>query len=249
MKPIKTLTVGGETYQITDPEAARMADIVDRLCPAFTETGETVTCQPVAGYPLTVTAAEEATEIYRCGKNLFDLAVMDGLLSTYSAESNSFTVKRRGMSINKDGISLKLKDYAPQLKVGETYYLSGNCTHTGKFIYLSAYAQTWLFGSSLTITQEMLDSIVYWYNSTTNDDTTVAVISNVQIELGKKATAFEPYNGGTFAVGEAIPALPGVNTLCADTGSITVTGRADPCAVIEKLITRLATLEAALVNT
>ena len=26
MKPIKTLTVGGETYQITDPEAAKIDD-------------------------------------------------------------------------------------------------------------------------------------------------------------------------------------------------------------------------------
>lgn len=212
-----------------------MADIVDRLCPAFTESGETVSCEPVAGYPLTVTAEEEATEIYRCGKNLFNLAILDGITGRYSAESNSLTVDARGVSYKKDGVTLKLKDYAPQLKVGETYCLSGDCTHTGNFIYLNTSKTIWTFDTSLTVTQEMLDSNVLWYNSKTNGDTTVAVISNVQIELGKKTTAFEPYNGGTFAVGEAIPALPGVNTLCADTGSITVTGRADPCAVIEKL--------------
>ncbi len=137
-------------------------------------------------------------ELIRCGKNMFNFALLDGLTSAYSAESNSLTLTRRGVTIFKDGIALKLKDYAPQLKVGKTYCLSGNCTHTGNFIYLNLYGKSWMFGSSLTITQEMLDSNVLWYNSKTNDDTTVAVISNVQIELGKKATAFEPYNGDTF---------------------------------------------------
>ena len=61
-------------------------------------------------------------------------------------------------------------------------------------------------------------------------------------------TAYEPYNGGIFAPGEAIPALAGINTLWADTGNITVTGRADPNAVIadiyEKLNAVLATTAA-----
>ena len=85
MKEMKTLTVGGETYRITDPEAARICDeaiqeetvwtgkhTVDMLAPAFSESGSIVACQPVAGYPLTVTAQEGAT-ITRHGKNLWDL--------------------------------------------------------------------------------------------------------------------------------------------------------------------------------
>ena len=85
MKRIKTLTVGGETYRITDPEAARIDDTavqeetawsgkhtVDMLAPAFLESGSIVACQPVAGYPLTVQAQEGAT-VTRCGKNLWDL--------------------------------------------------------------------------------------------------------------------------------------------------------------------------------
>lgn len=222
---------------------------VDRLCPAFTETGETVSCEPVAGYPLTVTAAEEATAVYRCGKNLFNFAILNGCTSAYSAESNSLTVKARGVTYKKDGVALKLKDYAPQLKVGETYCLSGSCTHTGDFIYLQKFGKSWMFGSSLTITQEMLDSNVLWYNSRTNGDTTANVISNVQIDLGKKATAFEIYNGSTFAVGEAIPALPGLNTLCADAGSITVTGRADPTAVASGTGTEISQIDDSVIAT
>lgn len=67
MEKIKTLTVGTDTYQLCDPEAARIDDaavgenvwssqaIVDRFCPEFTASGETATCTPVAGSTLSVT--------------------------------------------------------------------------------------------------------------------------------------------------------------------------------------------------
>jgi hypothetical protein len=50
---------------------------------------------------------------------------------------------------------------------------------------------------------------------------------DIQLEVGSKATEFEPYNGGTFNPGDTIPALPGVNTIFADAGKITVAGKAD----------------------
>ena len=57
-----------------------------------------------------------------------------------------------------------------------------------------------------------------------------------QLELGTTATAFEPpKTAETFAIGENVPALPGVNTLWADKGIITVTGKANPSAIIENL--------------
>ena len=82
MKKMKTLTVNGETFAVCDPEAARIDDsvvgeqawsgkqILDRLCPAFTESGTIVACEPVEGYPLDVQTAEGATKILRTGKNL-----------------------------------------------------------------------------------------------------------------------------------------------------------------------------------
>lgn len=66
MEIVKTLTVDGQTYQICDPEAARIDDdtvgaqawsakkLVDTLCPAFTVRGDPAVCCPVAGYPLAV---------------------------------------------------------------------------------------------------------------------------------------------------------------------------------------------------
>ncbi len=66
MKTMQTLTIGGETYAIYDPEAARIDNekvgdttwssrtLVERLCPVLTVRGEAPVCQPVAGYPLGV---------------------------------------------------------------------------------------------------------------------------------------------------------------------------------------------------
>lgn len=69
-----------------------------------------------------------------------------------------------------------------------------------------------------------------------------------QLERGSSATAYEPSNVQTFAPGDAIPALPGVNTIYADAGLVTVTGKADPVAIINNLQTRLAAIEAAIVS-
>ena len=68
MKEMKTLTVNGVSYTISDPNAAHIDDsvvgasawsgknIVDRLCPAFSASGPAVRCQPFAGYPLSIVA-------------------------------------------------------------------------------------------------------------------------------------------------------------------------------------------------
>ena len=103
MKELKTLIVNGNEYTVTDPNAARIDDalvgqatwsgrnIVDRLCPAFSESGAVATCQPVEGYPLEVIShiqpvqagsgdpspdnirpitGHTQVKLTRCGKNL-----------------------------------------------------------------------------------------------------------------------------------------------------------------------------------
>ena len=65
---------------------------------------------------------------------------------------------------------------------------------------------------------------------------------SVQMELGSTATDYEPYNAETFNPGETIPALPGVNTIFADVGLVTVSGRADPIVIIEDLTNAILSL-------
>ena len=193
--------------------------IIDKLCPSFTESGAMVTCEPIEGYPLTVTAEEGATTITRCGKNLLseDWKVFGNYTDKYfyldlkpgkyviAAERNAPT----------DFYLRKLMDGA----TADTKYLlmSTNDTefHNIAFEVTATAGEQWVIrcGSQVNINN------VKW----------------VQIEVGSKFTSYEEYRGEAFAVGETIPALQGVNHIFADVGEVTVTGKADPVAIIEKL--------------
>ena len=82
----------------------------------------------------------------------------------------------------------------------------------------------------------------------THDTDNTMTVKGLIVSL-KDYTDWEPYRGcKTFAPGDAIPALPGVNTIYADAGLVTVTGKADPVAIINNLQTRLAAIEAAIVS-
>ena len=125
------------------------------------------------------------------GKNLFDISKVltygtslvnngDGTLTITTSPSDSAVTATAPN---------KLSDYCPNLKVGDTVTLSADTTGTQKRIYLSTAAQTWNFGASKTITQEMLNSTISWYASGVPS---TATISNIQVELGT-ATSYAPY--------------------------------------------------------
>ena len=255
MKQIKILTVGGESYQITDPEAARIHDgavdethiwsgkgIVDRLCPAFTETGELVACNPVEGYPLTIAVEEGANAITRYGKNLFDK-------SAEIAQCTYGGVTRWGYLIE-----LPAGTYTTHLEhIGEAssnyvygYHYDANGNSKGSAQLSNA---TKLNAWTFTIAEGDKVYIIHGKDQSQSAAVNVFAKYNTQIEAGSVATAFEPYFVETYAPTDTILAKAGVNTFKADHGNITVTGRADPVAENAKLMDRLAALEAALINT
>ena len=213
--------------------------IVDKLCPNIFESGPVVACQPLAGYPLTV-QADHATKVYRCGKNLIKADPR-----TQTVNGVTFTVREDGSVVVNgtvtEGASFATFTVCPDVPVraGATYSLSG-CTG----------------GSSRTYQLYIENGgIINIYNANTNSTQTasgsglvgvrIAVYSGVtvsnlvikpQLEIGSAATAHELHRETEeFAPGETIPALEGVNTIWADSGEVTVTGKADPVAVIEKL--------------
>lgn len=97
---------GADGVQINDAaintaDAWSSRQIVDTLCPAFEETGNPVTCYPVANYPLGVTVSWEPkqegegdpspenvrpitgmdeVQVTRCGKNLLDVGEITGIV-------------------------------------------------------------------------------------------------------------------------------------------------------------------------
>jgi hypothetical protein len=127
------------------------------------------------------------------GVNLFDVSKVvpnnnvirngDGSIKVIADESNN------GFAANTPNT---LKDYCPLLIVGQTYTLSANTAATTKQIYLKESGTVWTYGESVQITKEMLDSVVLFYSDTNK----TSVISNIQIERGSTATAYEPYTGG-----------------------------------------------------
>ena len=258
MNKIKTLTVNGESYQIWDQDAAHMDDCavgpdawsgkntVDKLCPGFTESGAMVTCEPVEGYPLAVQAQEGAATITRTGKNLFDA------LAFY--EANGFEQQADGSWYGYSPVSS-----APRTVFENTEGIPGQFTFSAETLAPD--------GTNSCVIEWIYTDGTYGYNSVMNYDTmkyravssnagktvqrvTISYqtlgyyyIKNAQLEYGATATAYAPFiECKEFAVGDSVPALGGVNTLWADSGEITVTGRADPTAVLEKLTNAIITL-------
>lgn len=127
------------------------------------------------------------------GVNLFDVSKVvsnsqvinngNGSIKVIADESNN------GFSANTPNT---LKDYCPLLIVGQAYTLSANTAATTKQIYLKESGTVWTYGQSVQITKEMLDSVVLFYS----DVNKTSVISNIQIERGSTATAYEPYSSG-----------------------------------------------------
>ena len=142
--------------------------------------------------------------VSRCGKNLFDISK----IITYKSPSGSvinngdgtITIVLTDVATSAKGNTPnKLGDYAPFLKVGQKYTLSATTTGSNKYIYLSTAKESWYFGESKTITEDILNSPVLWYAS---GFSTTAIIGNLQIEPGTSATEYESFVGKTYNASE-----------------------------------------------
>ena len=223
-------------------------NIVDTLCPSFAKSGSIVACQPVTGYPLTVQAQEGAT-VTHCGKNLWDLK--SGVTQVEYTSSGGTVQTRWGYRICLPPGTYTLHAEQAGEQGGNFLYGVVNGPD-GSYLASATVVSNGLLTKVITLNE---GDVIYLYDGAANgtDVRANALFSNynVQIELGSTATAYEEYRGESFACAPAatVPALPGVNTFWADSGNITVTGRADPVAENAMLKSRLAALEAALINT
>ena len=131
-------------------------------------------------------------------RNLFDISkVPNTFRNGYGIVNNgdgSLTVTRDPTSTAI--ASKKLSELAPNLVIGDTYILTFETTDAMHKIYLGLPAKVyWTKGTSRTITQDILDSIVFFYNVSFD---TPATISNIQIEEGTVATPYQPYGQNTY---------------------------------------------------
>ena len=221
-------------------------NIVDKLCPAFTESGLVVTCEPVEGYPLSVTTEEGTTAITRCGKNLIN----------YTAESKktygvTFTVNE-DKTITVNGTSTGKIYFVvgkANLVKGAEYRVSG-CPAGGNGATYNLYIdnnQDTGRGKKFAASSTYEFSLTFYAASGLTFDN---VIIKPMLRQADTPSTYEPPKAvETFAPGDTIPALPGINTVFANAGEVSVTGRTDPNAINRKTAERLEALEAALVNT
>ncbi len=125
---------------------------------------------------------------------------------------NLFNINALNMSnvvINKEQLTMQgSNDYhstnegnnlidIADLQVGETYILSFDTTYTGTNkdnIYIRGSGTQWKRGTTLTITENMLNDRIAFYG--TND----SVIFNIKIQKGTVATAYSEYGKGTVEI-------------------------------------------------
>lgn len=186
--------------------------IMDKLCPAFDESGAVVTCEPVEGYPLSVVTDIRSTQgtskatLWQSGKNMFNgntgytgaygaTAKWNGILSVtgYMVRCNSFPIspsttytlsyQSERTGQNGGGVSIKTLD-----AYGTATELAANVNAiNGKFTFT-------------TPANAVAMQIQFYGSAVVADKTSGAVFEQIQLELGNVKTEYEVYNGNIYTV-------------------------------------------------
>ena len=233
-------------------------DAIDKLCPSFSETGSVVRCDPLAGYPLTVTTELPATEagisrltLTQCGKNLFDY-------TQYTFE-NKLITHAHGVSQDSSGFS-STPDHIPVSHLrGLTITLNHPAcekTHTTSAGLAFYDADKKYISGSSGYSHTVPENAEYIRFSVPREwiDGTNGTKEDIQIELGDTVTELTPYwhreftaefpepmQGGTHMWGAA-KGEAGGNTFWSSAGTTTVSGKADLMAIINKLTNAVLSL-------
>lgn len=118
-------------------------------------------------------------------KNLFNFSKLSVRNSTVDYDNETVSVTQ----YNGNAATVQLKDLA-NVEVGQTYVLSATTTSTNKFVYLTGTNTLWYYGTSRTIIESDLTSIIVFYGANNETHT----ISNIQIEKGTKKTPYVSYD-------------------------------------------------------
>lgn len=162
-----------------------------------------------------VTVRGAATQAKYEGRNLFDISKLSKTTSTnnayYSYVGKDHFVMSEPEGYSGDGHATTaetLSELAPLLAEGTTYRLSFQTESSRRYIYLLGGAQLW--AGELAPSAASLAGNVLFYGKDTNagQDRGDCRISNIQIEEGTVATAYEPYTGGKPAPNPNYPIMP-----------------------------------------
>lgn len=135
----------------------------------------------------------DSVTVNKRGKNLFNISKIETNDYITNNGDGSLTVTT---IVNSNGISCvkTLRELCRNIVPG-LYTINAESTGSEKWVYAPGMGY-WNFGTSKTLTDEMLDSTLYFYASGVS---TTATVSNIQLELGSTPTPYEPYQPGTTA--------------------------------------------------
>jgi hypothetical protein len=213
--------------------------ILDTICYPIEEAGPVVSCEPVEGYPLEITADENATTITQCGKNLWNFKTGVSVVN-YTTTAGVYT-ERYGYRVKLPAGTYTahaelVKDLGSSYKYVYGYIVKDNGDMV-KTAHLVAAGD--ITTRTITLKEDECYLICHGYSMTSISESQANNLFNngwnIQIEAGKTKTPYEAYSGNTFTIGETITANSGVNYLFADKGNITVKGRENPVSTINKL--------------
>ena len=149
-----------------------------------------------------VSCIEHTANVNVRGKNLFDISKIAEMLPSVSAyvsevgENYIIVTTPDGYTANGYcTIAKTLKELCPQLEIGKTYTLNATTESNSTNIYLPNVGYSWIFGHSMVMTADILNSTVTFYGLSSQHGQGVGdcTISNIQIELGTEATEYTPY--------------------------------------------------------
>ena len=193
-----------------------LQQVMDGNCYVQFEEGSVATDYEPYIDPTTVT-------VTGCGKNLFNILKAAASNSAKVKDDGTIEVTTYQTSTAVQLAGGHLSHFAPGIKVGNSYTLSAKTTGTDKYIYLNQAKHVWYFGTSVVMTQEMIDSDINLYASGVS---TTCVISDFQIELGSKATDPETYTEKTYAPSSdgsvSIDSVSPTTTVFTDTPGVTI---------------------------
>ena len=147
------------------------------------------------------------TNVKIIGKNLFDISKTPEYyfptdlygITKVTKDYIEITTEKGSKVSSIDG-RLLLKQFAPTLQVGRTYYLSATTNIGRNYIYLLESQRFWYFNTALTLTELDLNSRVVYYTIKPEDGYGVCRISNFQIEEGTTATDYAPYKESNLPI-------------------------------------------------
>ena len=272
--PDGTYKLGYQSGAIDDTKAQTdktwsSLTIVDRLAPAFEASGPVVTCSPVEGYPLHVVSQIVPLQEGSGDPSPENVRPISGWTEATLTHNDTPITLPFGQTVyggTLDWTTGVLTVGSIFLKLNTTYPIGLYQFQDKNGVFFSSpllYGPDRIEGvcshgictTSVSIPNESFiwlgvnNPFVYWVGvldvlglSTVDEFKSWLDTQDVQIVY----PAQEPVT--IQLTPQEILALSGTNTLYTDTGDTTVSGRADPNAIIQQLASRIAALEGAATN-